>query len=181
MSLEPPIGFRHHAQLSSFFVDEVAYALLDLTCLLTTGRSSEALLDYLGSGEHMSERVRLFPYGDILPTALPEISEYAEMGNHYDGCTGPDKGSRGETSCSCMPTLAPTVAGSSRLGRIVSCQGFSRMLHRIVDTASDHNMRCATSDHLTYRVASISSPPPYSIPAPSLPPHVKSFSGSRSS
>lgn len=67
MSLEPPIGFRHHAQLSSFFVDEVAYALLDLTCLLTTGRSSEALLDYLGSGEHMSERVRLFPYGEYYP------------------------------------------------------------------------------------------------------------------
>lgn len=38
-------------------VDEDPYPLLDLTCLLTTGRTSEALLDYLGSGEHMSERV----------------------------------------------------------------------------------------------------------------------------
>ena len=38
--------------------EEDPYALLDLTCLLTTGRSSEALMDYLGSGEHMSERVR---------------------------------------------------------------------------------------------------------------------------
>ena len=30
---------------------------MDLTCLLTTGRTSEGVLDYLGSGEHMSERV----------------------------------------------------------------------------------------------------------------------------
>ncbi|KAF8641031.1 hypothetical protein AX17_000676 [Amanita inopinata Kibby_2008] len=30
--------------------------MLDLTCLLLTGRASESLLDYLGSGEQMSER-----------------------------------------------------------------------------------------------------------------------------
>ncbi|KAI0651841.1 anaphase-promoting complex, cyclosome, subunit 4-domain-containing protein [Trametes meyenii] len=38
------------------FGNDEPYAVLDLTCLLTTGRTSEALLDYLGSGEHMSER-----------------------------------------------------------------------------------------------------------------------------
>ncbi|KAI0365237.1 hypothetical protein BV20DRAFT_954638 [Pilatotrama ljubarskyi] len=42
-------------QRNEFGHDE-PYAVLDLTCLLTTGRTSEALLDYLGSGEHMSER-----------------------------------------------------------------------------------------------------------------------------
>ncbi len=31
--------------------------MLDLTCLLTTGRSSDGLMDFLGSGEHMSDRV----------------------------------------------------------------------------------------------------------------------------
>ena len=33
--------------------------ILDLTSLLTTGRASESLLDFLGSGEQMSERVSL--------------------------------------------------------------------------------------------------------------------------
>jgi len=36
--------------------------MLDLTCLLTTGRASDSLSDYLGSGEQMSERVRLLPH-----------------------------------------------------------------------------------------------------------------------
>lgn len=33
--------------------------MLDLTSLLVTGRVSEALADFLGSGEQMSERVRV--------------------------------------------------------------------------------------------------------------------------
>jgi hypothetical protein len=32
-------------------------SLLDLTLLLLVGRSSEAVSDYIGSGEQMSERV----------------------------------------------------------------------------------------------------------------------------
>jgi hypothetical protein len=32
-------------------------AVLDLTCLLLTGRASEALSDFLGSGDQMSDRV----------------------------------------------------------------------------------------------------------------------------
>ena len=39
------------------FTEEEPYALLDLTCLLTTGRTSEGLMDYMGSAEHMSDRV----------------------------------------------------------------------------------------------------------------------------
>lgn len=34
--------------------------MLDLMALLVTGRASDALLDFLGSGEPMSERVNHF-------------------------------------------------------------------------------------------------------------------------
>ncbi|PIL31977.1 hypothetical protein GSI_06681 [Ganoderma sinense ZZ0214-1] len=60
------------------FGHEVAYALLDLTCLLTTGRSSEALLDYLGSGEHMSER-SMQKWETIMTDALVRIRDLAEQ------------------------------------------------------------------------------------------------------
>ena len=36
-------------------------AILDLTSLLATGKATESLTDYLGSGEQMSERVRAIP------------------------------------------------------------------------------------------------------------------------
>ena len=42
-------------------VEEEPYALLNLTCLLTTGRASEGLMDFLGSAEHMSDRVCSIP------------------------------------------------------------------------------------------------------------------------
>ena len=35
--------------------------ILDLTSFLTTGRASEALADFLGSGQDMSERVKWYP------------------------------------------------------------------------------------------------------------------------
>ncbi|KAF9481412.1 hypothetical protein BDN70DRAFT_876389 [Pholiota conissans] len=38
------------------FGEEEVNPILDLTCLLTTGRPSESLSDFLGSGEQMSER-----------------------------------------------------------------------------------------------------------------------------
>ncbi|TBU35229.1 anaphase-promoting complex, cyclosome, subunit 4-domain-containing protein [Dichomitus squalens] len=59
------------------FGHEVAYALLDLTCLLTTGRSSESLLDYLGSGEHMSER-SMQKWETIMTDALVRVRDLAE-------------------------------------------------------------------------------------------------------
>ncbi|KAI8995617.1 anaphase-promoting complex, cyclosome, subunit 4-domain-containing protein [Trametes punicea] len=53
------------------------YALLDLTCLLTTGRSSEALMDYLGSAEHMSER-SLQKWETTMTEALIRLRDSAE-------------------------------------------------------------------------------------------------------
>lgn len=46
---------------ADFAVDEEPSAILDLTCLLVTGRASDSLVDFLGSGEQMSERVSLSP------------------------------------------------------------------------------------------------------------------------
>lgn len=39
-------------------IEESYHAILDLTCLLATGRCTEGLADFLQSGEQMSERVR---------------------------------------------------------------------------------------------------------------------------
>jgi len=39
------------------FIEEEPSAVLDLTCLLVTGRASDALADFLGSGEQMTDRV----------------------------------------------------------------------------------------------------------------------------
>lgn len=36
--------------------------ILDLTSFLTTGRASEALAEFLGSGQDMSERVCAYPF-----------------------------------------------------------------------------------------------------------------------
>ena len=47
----------YKASSRGLVLEDSPSALLDLTCLLTTGRSSEGLMDYLGSGEHMSDRV----------------------------------------------------------------------------------------------------------------------------
>lgn len=42
-------------------IEEEVNPILDLTCLLTTGRASDSLTDFLGSGEQMSERVCYYP------------------------------------------------------------------------------------------------------------------------
>ena len=44
---------------TEIFLEEDVNPILDLTCLLTTGRSSDSLSDFLGSGEQISERVSL--------------------------------------------------------------------------------------------------------------------------
>ncbi|CDO71553.1 hypothetical protein BN946_scf184911.g23 [Trametes cinnabarina] len=63
-------------QRNEFGQDE-PYALLDLTCLLTTGRSSEALMDYLGSAEHMSER-SLQKWETTMTEALTKLRDFSE-------------------------------------------------------------------------------------------------------
>jgi hypothetical protein len=57
--------------MEGVFLEREPNALLDLTCLLLTGRASDALSDFLGSGEQMSERViypsqPYFGFHDIL-------------------------------------------------------------------------------------------------------------------
>ncbi|KAI0778173.1 anaphase-promoting complex, cyclosome, subunit 4-domain-containing protein [Trametes elegans] len=59
------------------FGHEEPFALLDMTCLLTTGRTSEALLDYLGSGEIMGER-SLQRWEMIMGEALTRLRDLAE-------------------------------------------------------------------------------------------------------
>jgi hypothetical protein len=54
-------AWRHHYSVtcadSSIALTDSTTSLLDLTLLLLVGRSSEAVSDYIGSGEQMSERV----------------------------------------------------------------------------------------------------------------------------
>ena len=45
-------------------------AILDLTALLATGRASDAVMDFLASGEQMTERVRAF----VLSSSLEMLS-----------------------------------------------------------------------------------------------------------
>ncbi|KAI0639387.1 anaphase-promoting complex, cyclosome, subunit 4-domain-containing protein [Trametes polyzona] len=59
------------------FGQDDPYPLLDLTCLLTTGRTSEALMDYLGSGEHMSER-SMQRWETTMVEALTRLRDLAE-------------------------------------------------------------------------------------------------------
>ncbi|KAI0655069.1 anaphase-promoting complex, cyclosome, subunit 4-domain-containing protein [Cubamyces menziesii] len=59
------------------FGQEEPYALLDLTCLLTTGRTSEGVLDYLGSGEHMSER-SIQKWETTMVEALTRLRDFSE-------------------------------------------------------------------------------------------------------
>ena len=54
--------------------------ILDLTTLLTTGRASESLTDFLGSAEQMSERVRFF---ELVSMELIMVSSGTpKMGNY---------------------------------------------------------------------------------------------------
>jgi len=47
------------------FLEEEPSAVLDLTCLLVTGRASDALADFLGSGEQMTDRVLAVTESDL--------------------------------------------------------------------------------------------------------------------
>ena len=59
--------------------------ILDLTCLLLTGRASEPLLDYFGSGEQLSERVSA---SALSPRAVGNLATYItgnpQVGNSND-------------------------------------------------------------------------------------------------
>ncbi|KAK2461900.1 hypothetical protein APHAL10511_006363 [Amanita phalloides] len=51
--------------------------ILDLTCLLLTGRASESLLDYLGSGEQLSER-GIQKWETIMTETLSKLRDFSE-------------------------------------------------------------------------------------------------------
>ncbi|PFH54494.1 hypothetical protein AMATHDRAFT_134140 [Amanita thiersii Skay4041] len=51
--------------------------ILDLTCLLLTGRASESLLDYLGSGEKMSER-GIQKWETTMAETLAKLRDFSE-------------------------------------------------------------------------------------------------------
>ncbi|RPD82564.1 hypothetical protein L226DRAFT_451057 [Lentinus tigrinus ALCF2SS1-7] len=63
-------------QASAFGQDE-PHAVLDLTCLLTTGRSSDGLMDFLGSGEHMSDR-SIQKWETVMCEALIRLRDLSE-------------------------------------------------------------------------------------------------------
>ncbi|PPQ64387.1 hypothetical protein CVT26_002094 [Gymnopilus dilepis] len=51
--------------------------ILDMTCLLTTGRATESLADFLGSGEQMSER-GIQKWETTVSDALVKLRDYSE-------------------------------------------------------------------------------------------------------
>lgn len=50
-------GFPFFETLAHSSVDRVSQSILDLVHFLITGRPSDAVSDFIGSGEQMSERV----------------------------------------------------------------------------------------------------------------------------
>ncbi|KAG2023470.1 hypothetical protein CC2G_001122 [Coprinopsis cinerea AmutBmut pab1-1] len=59
------------------FGQDSADPILDLTWLLTTGRASEALADFLGSGEQMSDR-GIQKWETVMSDALTKLRDYSE-------------------------------------------------------------------------------------------------------
>ncbi|KAF8626535.1 hypothetical protein AX15_004838 [Amanita polypyramis BW_CC] len=51
--------------------------ILDLTCLLLTGRASESLLDYFGSGEQLSER-GIHKWETVMTETLTKLRDFSE-------------------------------------------------------------------------------------------------------
>ena len=74
--------------------------MLDLTCLLVTGRASEALADYLGSNEQMSER-GIMKWDQTVSEALVKLRDYPEK--------------RLAPSCQLLHLLLEEVMGWSQL------------------------------------------------------------------
>jgi hypothetical protein len=62
--------------------EEEPNGMLDLTSLLVTGRVSECLADFLGSGEQMSERVTF--HLRLRKLDLTEGTGHSKMGVYHD-------------------------------------------------------------------------------------------------
>ncbi|RDX55874.1 hypothetical protein OH76DRAFT_1396221 [Lentinus brumalis] len=66
-----------NSRQATAFGQEEPHAVLDLTCLLTTGRSSDGLMDFLGSGEHMSDR-SIQKWETVMCEALIRLRDLSE-------------------------------------------------------------------------------------------------------
>ncbi|KAI0312628.1 anaphase-promoting complex, cyclosome, subunit 4-domain-containing protein [Amylostereum chailletii] len=64
-------------QPGSFSTNKTAWSLVDLTILLVQGRSSDAISDFIGSGEQMSER-GLLKWETIVVDTLIKLRDYSE-------------------------------------------------------------------------------------------------------
>ncbi|KAI0932220.1 hypothetical protein AcW1_000598 [Taiwanofungus camphoratus] len=89
------------------FGQEEPYAMLDLTCLLTTGRASESLADFLGSGDQMSER-GLQKWESTVVEALTKLRDFAER--------------RVVPACQRLHILLEEVQGWSQLSQYALCR-----------------------------------------------------------
>lgn len=92
--------------------------ILDLTRLLVSGRASEPLLDFLGSGEQMSERVNCT--ASFLSKLLISLSGTTEMGNNSDRSIGEIARMLRKMCLPCMSKVTSCSRGIKRLGTTVS-------------------------------------------------------------
>jgi len=92
--------------------------VLDLSCLLLTGRASEALSDFLGSGEQTTERVSRGRKALMLVLIFHVLGD-EQMGVHR--LRGIVKGARlcGEAGCACCAPTTPHDRGGTRVGPTV--------------------------------------------------------------
>lgn len=96
-----------------------ANPVFDLTCLLTTGKSTPALSDFNQTGDQTSDRVRHRSLNRLFSTLnLPQ--GFTKMGGHSWRGTSQTPRLLGEASCASLPTSSPHFRGGEGLVAIVS-------------------------------------------------------------
>ncbi|OBZ78996.1 Anaphase-promoting complex subunit 4 [Grifola frondosa] len=103
------------------FGQEEPYAMLDLTCLLTTGRASESLGDYLGSGEQMSER-GVQKWETTMVESLIKLRDFAEK--------------RVAPACQRLHMLLQEAQGWSQLPQFALCEFKTADINACLELAS---------------------------------------------
>ncbi|KAJ7181678.1 anaphase-promoting complex, cyclosome, subunit 4-domain-containing protein [Mycena crocata] len=93
-------------------------AILDLTCLLLTGRASEALSDFLGSGEQMSER-GIQKWESSVTEAIVKLRDFSEK--------------RVAPACQRLHLILEEVLGWSQLPQYASFQLATKDLETCID------------------------------------------------
>ncbi|KAH9849773.1 anaphase-promoting complex, cyclosome, subunit 4-domain-containing protein [Lenzites betulinus] len=110
------------------FGHEDPLPILDLTCLLTTGRTSEALTDYMGSGEHMSER-SIQRWEVTMTEALTSLRDLAEK--------------RVAPACQRLRLLLQEVQGWASLPQYEVCNLRNRDIEGCLDMTGRAIILCA--------------------------------------